>query len=299
MIIDVFKSDLSSYPYISSYNFMMISDHILIGNDPTACAHKSMKNIKNGINPERVKEGDIVYVITDRLPEFFRQIYPKIKNNFTLISGRTDNGLLNPFNTNKILKWYTSNLGIKNPKIEAIPLGIQNRHWKRMNNPEGEPDLIEQINQEIIEKDKDVLMGFQPRTNPGVRQAIYRKFKSEPFITKSPYTNDDRKDISFRKKYYRDIKRHKFVLCPPGAGFDCHRNWETWALGTYPIIKKHVSMENFYDMPAWFINNWNEVTQDNIYLKYQELSNGNFNTDKIKFDYWYKKITSDGSINKQ
>ena len=298
MIIDVFNSDLSSYPYISSYNFMMMSDHILIGNDPTACAHKLMKNIKNGINPESIKEGDIIYVITDKLPVFFTQIYPNIKNNFILISGRTDNGLLRPFNTNKIIKWYTSNLGIKDSKIEAIPLGIQNRHWKRLNNPEGEPSLIEEINQETIKKDKDVLMGFQPRTNPGVRQSLYQKFKSESFITKSPYTNDDRKNVNFRKKYYRDIKRHKFVLCPPGAGFDCHRNWETWALGTYPIIKKHISMENFYDMPAWFVNNWDEVTQDNIYLKYQELSNGDFNTDKIKFDYWYKKITLNGSTNK-
>lgn len=301
MILDVFNSTLSSYPYISSYNFMMMADHLMIGNDPEVSAHPDMKNIVRTINPLSVKEGDIVYVITDLLPLFYNKIYPSIKNNFIMISGRTDNPVNRNYNTDKIIKWYTSNLGVKNDKIEAIPLGIQNRHWRTLNNPEGEPGLIDEVNKEDIEKDKDILMGFQPRTNPHIRQPIYTRFKDKSFITKSPYNNDDRKDMNFRKNYYRNIRKHKFVLCPFGAGFDCHRNWETWALGTYPIIMKHVSMENFYDMPAWFINNWDEVNEDNLYIKYQELSNGNYNTDKIKFDYWFKKIKiiTNGDINKQ
>lgn len=293
-------SDLSSYPYISSYNFMLMADQLSLGDDHKRCAHPDFKNIKNSIDPSKVEEGDILYVITDNLKGFFKNTYPFIRNPFILISGRTDRGLTTTFKTDKIIRWYTSNLGVRHDKIEAIPLGIQNRHWKTLDNPEGDPSLLNLMQLENIEKDKDVLMGFQPRSNPGERQPIWNKFNGKNWVTTIKYGKEQRADSSFRMNYYKEIKRHRFVLCPQGAGYDCHRNWETWALGSFPIIKKHISMEAFYDMPAWFVDSWNEVTPENIKIKYYSLINdiesGKKTFNKAFFDHWQKKIKSSHDI---
>lgn len=285
------KIEINSNPFITSYNFMILSDHIWIGDDLVHCKSNDIKylEVKNGIDPMKVKDGDIIYVITDLIDRFFKEIHPKIKNKYILISGRTDNPLeqVKDLIDDKIIKWYSSNLNDTHHKLVPIPLGIQNPHWRKFNNPEGNIKLIESINNEETTKIDKILMAFQPHTNPEYRLPIYNYFKEKEYITLKNYNNGNRGSEDFQKEYYREIRKHKFVVCPQGAGFDCHRNWETWSLGTYPIIKKHKSMENFYDMPAWFVNDWSEVTKENMEHKYNEINNNSsLNLDKIHFNYW-------------
>ncbi len=308
------KIEINSEPYNSSYNFMLLSDHIWIGDDIINCKSDDIRwlKLKNGIDPKKVKKGDVIYVITDLLDRFFNEIHPKIKNKYILISGRTDKPLENKskYIDDKIISWYSSNLNEKHPKMVTIPLGIQNPHWRKINNPEGNIHLFNEIKQESIEKNKDILMAFQPHTNPTIRQPIYNLLKDKTYVTLKNYDNVKRGNDDFQKEYYREIRKHKFVVCPQGAGFDCHRNWETWSLGTYPIIKKHISMENFYDMPAWFISDWDEVTEENMKKVYNELEfkkesqlnnvdyNILINFSKINSDYWIDKIDKDRVYNK-
>jgi len=302
------KLEISSGEYNSSYNFILISDHIWIGDDVTNCKSNDIKwfKLKNGIVPEKVEKGDVIYVITDYVEKFFKEIHPKIKNGYILITGRTDIPLENisKYIDGKVLSWYSSNLNDKHPKLEAIPLGIQNPHWSKTNNPEGNILLIDEIKKEDIKKTSGVLMAFQPHTNPSVRQPIINQLKEKEFVTVKNYDNSKRGIDEFQKEYYREIRKHKFVVCPWGAGFDCHRNWETWSLGTYPIIKKHTSMENFYDMPAWFIDDWSEVTKNNMDEKYRDIEfkieyqlNNNYNElvnlRKINSDFWVDMINKD------
>jgi len=302
------KIQINSEPYITAYNFMLLADHIWIGDDTYNCKSEDIRWLKekNGIDPEKIEKGDVVYVITDLVERFFNEIHPKITERYILITGRTDKPLenVNRFIDNKIITWYSSNLNDDNPKLVGIPLGMQNPHWRRVNNPEGNIRLIQEINDETIEKESGVLMAFQPHTNPSVRQPIFNQLKEKDFVTVKNYDNSKRGIDDFQKEYYREIRKHKFVVCPWGAGFDCHRNWETWSLGTYPIIKKHLSMENFYDMPAWFIDDWSEVTKNNMDEKYRDIEfkmeyqlNNNYNElvnlRKINSDFWVDMINKD------
>jgi hypothetical protein len=127
-------------------------------------------------------------------------------------------------------------------------------------------------------------------TNPKDREPCYRYFQNKSFVNIRDFTQENRKDEQFVKDYFREIRKHKFILCPFGNGFDCHRMWETWALGSFPIIKKHKSMENFYDLPAWFVDDWDEVTEETIDVMYDSIVENESSLEKNTFEYWENLI---------
>ena len=55
-------------------------------------------------------------------------------------------------------------------------------------------------------------------------------------------------------------------------------------------------MEEFYDMPIWFVDDWTEVTKENIDNKYKEMldnyNNQVYNMDKLWFKYWRDLINA-------
>jgi len=289
------EHNLSSYPYISSYTFRLMCDHGWLSDGDYNFCKGEINSIKNGIYPNNVKNGDKVYVVTEHLDKYFKEVHPKIKNKYILVTGRCDRGVDKnsiKYLDDKIIHWYSSNVEVEHPRLTQIPLGLQNKHWRIKNHPQSDIELMEEVGGLVLEKNNDVLLSFQIHTNSDERRKCYNYFSKKNFVKIRKYNDKNRIDKSFVKDYFSEIKKSKFVLCPFGGGFDCHRNWEVFSLGSFPIIKKHKSMENFYDMPAWFVNDWSEVTEESIKSKYDELVNGDYNTDKILFDYWYKKINN-------
>ena len=37
-------------------------------------------------------------------------------------------------------------------------------------------------------------------------------------------------------EFMQEIAKHKAILSPPGAGYDCYRHWEALAVGTVPLV---------------------------------------------------------------
>jgi hypothetical protein len=293
-------NNISSEPLISSYTFRYYSDQGWMSSGDN---NQFISKLKNGIEPENVKDGDRIYVVTEYLHKFFNEIAPKIKSNYILISSRCDQGvdgiLAKRIPTNCI-HWYTHNNTCTHPRISTIPLGIQNLHWLKKDNPQSDVNLIMNVKDENISVDKDVLLTFQKHTNITERQKCWNYFADKSWVTTRKFNQEQRMDKEFVREYFREIKRHKFTVCPFGNGYDCHRNWEVWSLGSVPIIRKHKSMEEFYDMPAWFVDNWEEVTEANIDKQYNYIIDNydSFNHKKQKFEYWKEKIFSINKITK-
>lgn len=287
--------DLSSYPYVSSYTFRLMCDHGWLSDGDYRYCKGNINSLKNGIDPNNVKKGDKVYIVTEYLDIYFKEIHPKIKYKYILVTGRCDRGISNneiKYLDDKIIHWYSSNVEVEHHRLTQIPLGLQNRHWRIKNHPQSDIELIKEVGDLVLEKKNDILLSFQIHTNSDERRKCYNYFSKKDFVKIRNYNDKNRINREFVKDYFSEIKKSKFVLCPFGGGFDCHRNWEVFSLGSFPIIKKHKSMENFYDMPAWFVDDWYEVNKDTIENKYNELSKNIKNTNKIYFDYWYKKINN-------
>lgn len=287
------KEKISSYPYITSYTFMYeICDHFLISGYDTE--YVLNLNSERELIPNNVKNGDFIFIKTDLLVLFINNYLPKINNNFNIITGRSDytidNKYYNLLENEKLIKMYSVNTVIEHYKLVTIPLGIQNLNWRFDNNPQSNYRLIDNVNSEHLDIKGDILMSFQIHTNSKIRQDLYNRFKDMDFVKIRNFSNNERNDEEFVKEYFREIKSHKFVLCPWGNGYDCHRNWETLYLGSIPIIKRHISFNSFEDLPIWFVDDWDEVNNNTINDKYNEIKNKKYNFDKIYFDFWKKNM---------
>jgi hypothetical protein len=65
---------------------------------------------------------------------------------------------------------------------------------------------------------------------------------------------------------------------------------EALYLVTIPVVKKCIAMEQFYDFPCVFIDDWNEVTEEFLHEKYEEIINREYDLSKLYVSYWNKEI---------
>jgi hypothetical protein len=57
-------------------------------------------------------------------------------------------------------------------------------------------------------------------------------------------------------------------------------------MGSIPIVKYEKTHHLFEDLPILFIDDWNEVNEDFLNEKYEEIINKDWNIDKLKIGYW-------------
>jgi hypothetical protein len=134
--------------------------------------------------------------------------------------------------------------------------------------------MIDIRNDASISGTKEILclVNFILGTNNSERSRAKDAFKDKSWATISEdYLNyntgkslnhSDRETKRRRKEYYKTLKRTKFVICPPGAGIDTHRVYESLYFGAIPIIKSSF-LDSVYERlgDCWIINDWSEVTE--------------------------------------
>ncbi len=192
--------------------------------------------------------------------------------------------------------WFAQNKDTNNDKVISIPIGLENtkiRNSLKSNNSLYSSEvkgalqkslLIDKINSYEIEKSKLVYLNFNPNTFPTERNYVLNKFKDLKWVTNT-------KNLSIENLYF-DIAQHKFVFSPRGNGVDCHRTWEALYLKTIPIVKRSVHMNEFLELPIYFVDEWNEVTEDNLNKFYDQNCNKLFNLEKLHVSYWKNRIIS-------
>tara|TARA_R110002012_G_scaffold211146_1_gene381930 strand:+ start:9137 stop:10018 length:882 start_codon:yes stop_codon:yes gene_type:complete len=262
-------------------------------------------DLGSGIDPDKVKAGERLYIISEGLPYFLNEVESKIKVPYFLVTGRSDVQINEELAAHvlrpNLIRWYAVNVNLpeSHPSIVHIPLGIDNANWNHDGNPQTDVTLFFDVNGDDIRVDKNILVSFQRHTNMHQRNRCYDYFKEKmkKNCTFREYNNELRFDRDFLRDYYVEIRRHKFNVCPPGAGFDCHRIWQTLILGSFPIVKDSWAWREFKDLPIWFVNRFSDVTNKNMNEKYEEivrnLEAGNYNLDKINFDYWKQVMDND------
>jgi len=124
-------------------------------------------------------------------------------------------------------------------------------------------------------------MNFNISTN-NKRNEVFFKLKEKPFVYNS-------KRVSF-ERYLKDIKSHRFIICPPGNGIDCHRVWESLIMDSIPLVEKSTAMSYYSNLPIIFIGKWDELNEDFLEEQYRKIAKKKYNLEKMYFSYWEKKI---------
>jgi hypothetical protein len=110
--------------------------------------------------------------------------------------------------------------------------------------------------------------------------------KSQPWITVGGVDTS----MEGRRAFLREVRNHKFVLCPPGGGVDTHRLWETLYMGSIPIVKRDIAHAAWQDLPILFVDSWDEVTPERLTLEAVRIEGATWNMEKLKVGYWIQKV---------
>lgn len=261
---------LPSSPYISGDSFRSIAQFVI---DET----------RNPIDPDLIKDGDILFVKPELFEYFFTVIHPRISHKYILISHNSDlssPGTYRSFlNDNKIIAWFAVNTDISNhPKLIPIPIGIANAYCPKI----GDCRLLDQLRSHLPSEKKHLLyVNFLTNTNPE------RKILEDSFAKKIFCYNAQRKSWP---DYLIDMGQSKFVLCPHGNGLDCHRTWEALLMGSIPIVKTSTLDPLYKNLPILIIQNWSEITEELLNKKYAEITSNSYNLERLFAPYWIDQI---------
>jgi len=181
-----------------------------------------------------------------------------------------------------VVKWYSKNVNTVDPRIEAIPTGIENDRWHQNINKKDR--MIEKLRHPKGSRGLAYL-NVAKGTNLKDRPLLYILFENEPWVTVEHGRNGREFD-----KYLDNVYNHKFVFSPGGNGMDSHRKWECLYVGTIPIDKRNIDNQFYQDLPICFVDNWEDITEGFLLKEYERIQSTKWNMDKLNFKYWKDKI---------
>lgn len=264
----------SSYPFISGDTFRAMAHYVY---DETRQDQLST-----------VKYGDVVFLKGDMLHMFFGAPFDSIPNPFVLVSHNSDFYVPREhhprLNEKKILVWYGSNSDVRNrSKMISIPIGLNNQRWEM-----GRLDPIENAfhhHRKPWDKRKTLLyINFSVGSNRAEREAAIEQAKK---INGSHFV---RQRISL-ETYLKEVGDTKFVLSPPGNGFDCHRTWEALLMGAVPIVLTSALDTLYEGIPSIIVTHWTHLTNE-LLSSYRYTAKENEVPAVLYARYWRDRVMS-------
>jgi len=264
--------------FITGEKFKEIANSVFT---PNEIARDDYYKYPNTFNIEGNKLGDIIYTHTMYIPELFKILF-FINGDFIVISHNSDVNIGEIEIPGSVKKWYSTNVNYKHPKLESIPIGIENDRWMKKVDKKWF-----MIQQHIKKRDNKnlVYMNHNISTNPIKRLNLYQMFENKRWVTSERGKNGN--DFA---QYIGQMYSHKFMVCPEGNGMDTHRMWECLYMGTIPIVKKSINNSFYVDLPICFVDDWDDVTKSFLESEYDRIQNISWDKEKLTFNYWENKI---------
>jgi len=257
---------------------------------------------------------ETVFCETHHLKQFFdlaRGVGEYKKSNKLILVSHNSDGCIVPFKwrecdfhfeehkipSNVITAWYAQNMHVLSDRIRPIPMGLENYKWHKGT----KWAEIESMSKQQIPRDKWLYLNVEPSTNPIERNLCINTLKNKGFVTNA-------KKVSYLQ-YLTEMKQHKFVACPEGNGWDCHRTWEALYMGCIPIVRRRVFTEMFSRLvPMVLIDDWNEITLERLngfyffnkqWEKFKSIADKYIHNsvyDGLTFSFWEKVIRGEIEI---
>lgn len=147
---------------------------------------------------------------------------------------------------------FSSNIVHETPKLTPLPVGLENRY--RNNNGVLADFHSFRDTAETRAREQRVFASFNPSTNREVRDPVVRLFASSRFGWNPARISSP--------EYRKQVLNSKFVISPPGNGFDCHRTWESIYLGAVPVVLKEFAPVMFSEeLPILAVENYSEFIE--------------------------------------
>lgn len=255
-------------------------------------------NLINTTNWSTLEDCNIIYTHTIYVKTLF-DIIKHINKKFIIVTHNCDCrieefGIVTPNGRSEVahidyytlpdnvVKWFSSNVKVEHPRIESLPIGIENRMWRRT--PPKKELMVEKLTKERSYKNL-LYINHCIETNVKERSEPYEIFKNKPWVTIENGKNGQKFE-----KYIDNIYNHNFMICPEGNGIGTHRTWECLYLGTIPIEKRSINNSFYTDLPICFVDEWGEINKRFLDSELKRIRSTAWNKNKLYFGHWRDKI---------
>lgn len=265
---------------------------------------------------KNIQEGAVIHVCPQSLHRFVNIVLPTINVRFRLLTNNSDKTLPDdyPIEVESILSnpylihWFSQNWVGNNKKVTNIPIGLdyhtlipqaprftwlksleQIHEWGIKKNPlDQERDLrdVKLSSKPFFERDLKCYSNYFSRRY--TRYGSIDRVEANSIIP--AYLCAYQSSYVHRNQCWKNMTKYAFVVSPFGNGYDCHRTWEALVLGCIPIVRRCGIESVFDDLPVWIVNDWKEITLDNMKQKIEEFKNKTFNYEKLSLYYWLNLI---------
>ena len=229
---------------ICGENFIPYAD-IFIGTNRSYNSNPNNKRIvKKFINFDEANENDIknskkIFVKTEDL-KLLKNKFGKFLDNKIIISHNSDNEITDNNLIKQAKVQFSQNCLIKAKNLVPIPIGIENRQWF-------DHSIFHKVRKMDIPKTKNIYFLFNVNTHKSRKNCFDILSKKLKWNTKLP-----------KEEYFKELKRHKYAICPRGNGLDTHRLWECLYLDVIPIMLKRDST-NISGLPIIYLDKWEDL----------------------------------------
>ena len=140
-------------------------------------------------------------------------------------------------------------LGYKK-KLYPFPYGV----GRKLHHDDVRHDILLRAMQLDPKPKKLLYINHAEHTNLSARGNIREIFSTRSFATVGERCMYD--------QYVREIQNHKFMICPEGNAFDCHRNWEVLYLKRVPIMTRNAYLQRLYkDFPILWVDDYSNINK--------------------------------------
>jgi hypothetical protein len=268
--------------FITGENIQLCCDHF-IGTPYDLNYNPKVSSLKERIiyfgnrQPIRNKPNVFCYThLLEAIQELIRTL-KTLQNPFKLIFHNSDHIFekqhLVLFDALPLLKCvYTQNMAVIHPKVYPLPIGLANSMWDH-----GNPNIHKEAFELDVVKDKEIYFNFNINTNSSKRMKCFDAIQSLgiPWSDTLPYL-----------EYLKELKRHKFAICPEGNGIDTHRFYECLYMNVIPICKKNIITEYYSKIfPVILLDEWQDLDVSNLIYS-------NINADILDMKHIIQRLSS-------
>jgi hypothetical protein len=272
-----------------------------------------------------LRENEMLWVRLSWLKSFVRQVLPRIKAQFILVTGDSDSCVPSELAAEarailgcpNIIHWYTQNYdgSLPTERVSPIPIGIdfhmlaERPIWgEQRSTPAQQERTLESIRDELPLLENraiQVYLDFGWQRGLGLRN--YRRFHP---LRGTAFHESRRRVVKImrakeavccqsgplpRSQMWRERGKYVFVLSPHGTGLDCHRTWEALALGHIVLVPSSSLDPLYTGLPVIAFKQWDEINPENLgkwVRHYVECPQSSDPGTRLRTSFWVQQMRS-------
>jgi len=245
---------------------------------------------------KNIKDGQSVYLCTESIDHFFTDYFPFVTCRVVIVSGDSDltfskeymKYIVEP----RVLHWYAQNCNFKHPKVTHLPIGLDYHTVARDDHPwsfkktpveqEKELQLFAAIEPNRLRRDQRAYGNFLLNIYRGNRQQAFDQLDQNHVVYEREFIP--------RAFTWWKMAACAFVISPHGNGIDCHRTWESLALGSIPVVVQSELDPVYGDLPVLRLESWKELTKERAKAFLEGLDKKKIDWSRLTLAYWTSKI---------